>query len=377
MFVKSALLFCLHMKIPSLPRLHVFGAGLLVGLLFVSSARAADPAELFEKLSPSVWVVAASDKNGITLGSGSAVVIGAERMITNCHVLKKAASLLVKRDNTGHAARLEFADIERDLCTLRVKNLSAPAVKIAALSSVKVGQKVIVIGAPRGLELTLSDGLVSALRKDKDDAIELVQISAPISPGSSGGGLFNMNGELLGIPALSLKDAQNLNFAIPAEWIKDISSRSEVAEAKKKEEQDKVVPLRKSTSTGVEAQRLMGAELLAVIKKAMGLGANDSNYTEGSAVINVSNVASRSIVLGPSKWSGNARFVLHPDSNELCITAAFAPPPERGLGSKSYAKESSDWRFFVQCYWLHEFAPDKFALREKDASANAFVIDIK
>lgn len=349
---------------------------LLLGLLCASRAHALDPAELFEQLSPSVWVVVAADKHGITTSSGSGVVIGAERMVTNCHVLKKAASVLVKRENTAHAARLEFADVERDLCTLKIKSLLAPPVKIAPLGSVKVGQKIIVIGAPRGLELTLSDGLVSALRRNRDDAIELIQISAPISPGSSGGGLFSMNGDLLGIPSLSMKDAQNLNFAIPSEWIKDIASRSEFAEIKRKEEQDKTPISRKSASAAFEEQQLKSAELIALVNKAMGLSANGANDPEGRANIDISNVARPMISLRADNSSWNARFALRSGGNELCITATYPPPPI-GAVPRSNTRVRAEWTYYVQCYRVYEFEPDKFALREREATANAFVIDVK
>jgi serine protease Do len=354
--------------------LHTFVICVLVYLPCVSKAQATDPAELFEKLSPSVWVVVASDKNGVATSLGSGVVIGIERIVTNCHVLKKAASVLVRRENTMHAARLEFADVERDLCTLKVKGLSAPAVNIAALSSVRVGQKIIVIGAPRGFELTLSDGLISALRRNKDDVVEFIQISAPISPGSSGGGLFNMNGDLLGIPTLSRTDAQNLNFATPAEWIHDIASRSELAEVKKKEESKPVITP-KSASTDSEVRRVQGDELLAVVRRAMGLGSTDANFKDGGATIDVSNVAKRSISLGPNEWGRNARFAVHPGSGELCITAAFPPVP--AFGPTIYLKARIEWNYFVRCYWVYEFGPEQFALREKDTSVNAFVMDIK
>jgi serine protease Do len=374
-FVEFLEIFTEHMNILLRFRLRAFVGSVLIAPLFASLAHAADPAELFEKLSPSVWVVVAVDRNGSTLGSGSGVVIGAERMVTNCHVLKKAASMHVKRENTAHAARLEFADVDRDLCTLKVKNLSAPAVNIGALSSVRVGQKVIVIGAPRGLELTLSDGLVSALRRDQDDAVELIQISAPISPGSSGGGLFNMNGDLLGITTSSLRDSQNLNFATPSEWIKDIASRSELGEARKRAEQEKGATPRKSVVPSFKEQRLQGAEALATVKTIMGLGANDTSYKDGSAIIDVSNAAKPTIVLSSNRGSENARFAFHSDSSELCITATF--PAESLFRPNAYVIARREWGYFVRCYWLYEFEPDRFVLREKDAAANAFVIEVK
>ena len=77
------------------------------------------------------------------------------------------------------------------------------------------GEEVVAIGTPRSLESTVSNGIVSAIRKGEDETDAFLQITAPISPGSSGGPLFNMAGEVVGITTLYLKGGENLNFAIP------------------------------------------------------------------------------------------------------------------------------------------------------------------
>ncbi|RDK07335.1 S1C family serine protease [Cupriavidus lacunae] len=198
-------------------------------LLPTVSCFAIEAADLYEKRSPSIWLVSVHDAQGQRIKMGSAVVTGHEELVTNCHVLTQGRSITIKHENTAHAAQLAHADVERDLCIIRAKGLAAPAVKIAPVSTLKVGQKVYAIGAPRGMELTLSDGLLSALNHDKDDNLTRIQISAPISPGSSGGGVFDTDGRLIGIAYLTLKDAQNLNFAIPADWIAQVPARAKVA----------------------------------------------------------------------------------------------------------------------------------------------------
>jgi S1-C subfamily serine protease len=201
---------------------------------FCASAIAMDADVLFDKISPSVWVVYTFDAQGKPFASGSAVVIGVERMITNCHVLAKASSFKVGNTNIMLPATLEFPDVERDLCQIKVSNLKAPVVKIAAEESLRVGQKVYAIGAPSRLENTLSDGLLSAFRRDKDGKLTFIQTSAPIGHGSSGGGLFSDKGELIGITQ-SGKDpnvAQNIGFALPALWIREVPERGKAALAK-------------------------------------------------------------------------------------------------------------------------------------------------
>jgi serine protease Do len=199
------------------------------------SAQVLEPDKLFEKISPSVWVINTFDEAKKPLRQGSAVVIAPSTLITNCHVLAKAKSFFVSRDNVMFGATLEHADAERDLCQVQVRNFTAPAVDIAPTTGLRVGQKVYAIGNPRGMQVTFSDGLVSGLRKSADDkTIEVVQTTAPISPGSSGGGLFDARGRLVGITTLIGKESQNLNFAMPADWIREVPARSDAALANRK-----------------------------------------------------------------------------------------------------------------------------------------------
>lgn len=175
--------------------------------------------DLFDRNSPSIVVVVGLNGAEKQILQGSGVVVDDERVITNCHVAKGAASTLVKIGEDRHPATLLRVDPDpdHDLCLLWVKGLRAPAVALAAIDSVRVGQKVFALGAPRGLELTLSEGIVSSLRKHGDS--HYVQTTASISPGSSGGGLFNDQGALIGITTFQSVEGQNLNFAVPVDWV--------------------------------------------------------------------------------------------------------------------------------------------------------------
>ncbi len=188
-------------------------------------AWAMSAAELFAKLAPSVWGVRVYDAEGLPFASGSSVVIGPGTLITNCHVLKKASRFSVVRGKVNYPAVLELWDTERDLCQIKAQGLSAPPVEIADVTKAVVGQTVYALGDPKGLELTLSGGLVSSLRLDKDQRLQLIQTSAATSHGSSGGGLFDEQGRVLGITSSGMDDAQNLNFAVPASWIAELPQR--------------------------------------------------------------------------------------------------------------------------------------------------------
>ncbi len=202
-------------------------------LLASPCAHALTPEELFRQASPAVWVVIARDAQGQPVGSGSAVATAPGRVVTNCHVLRKATSITLRREREVYTATLEHPDPERDLCQLRADGLPAgPTPKIAPTATLRVGQKVYAIGAPRGLEQSLSDGLVSSLRRNTAGELEYIQVTAPISPGSSGGGLFDEQGRLIGITTAAIGGtAQNLNFARPAQWIEELPARARSAVA--------------------------------------------------------------------------------------------------------------------------------------------------
>lgn len=179
--------------------------------------RAKTPSELFETVAPSVVVVVASDASGEAKTLGSGVVVARGQVITNCHVLAEGVSIEVRQDGRRVPATLTHADPDRDLCRLGASGLTAPSVRMGTVKDLKVGARVYAVGAPQGLELTLTDGLVSGLRDIGGGTV--IQTTAPISQGSSGGGLFDEEGRLVGITTFYLAESQSLNFALPADWI--------------------------------------------------------------------------------------------------------------------------------------------------------------
>ena len=203
---------------------------LAILLPFPAAAFEAD--ELFQRVSPAVVLIVVSDGQGRTYGTASGVVIAPGEVVTNCHVVAGAAQIAVTQGAGNKVARasLHYADPERDLCQLSVQNkeLFARAVtQIAPLDTIRVGMRVYAVGAPRGMELTISEGIVSSLRVQA--GTKLIQTTAAISPGSSGGGLFDAQAKLIGITSFMFKDAQNLNFAYPAAYIAELPVRSQPA----------------------------------------------------------------------------------------------------------------------------------------------------
>lgn len=212
---------------PANALVRALAATMLTGAVF---AHARTPQQIFETAAPSIVVVEVLSAQGKLEGNGSGVVIAPGEIITNCHVAKSGKILRVKHAKSRYAARLRYVDADRDLCQLSTPGLSAPSAQLGEVKNIKTGARVVAIGAPRGLELTISEGLVSALRDF--GGVKIIQTTAPISPGSSGGGLFDEAGRLIGITTFYLAEGQNLNFALPVDWIGELANRSALSDKK-------------------------------------------------------------------------------------------------------------------------------------------------
>ncbi|SMP64829.1 S1C family serine protease [Anoxynatronum buryatiense] len=187
---------------------------------------------LEEPLEKSMEQIAALKKSVVLLeageSQGSGVVIsGQGHVITNFHVIEDSP-YLVKATldaDTGVAGQWELMllgyDRSKDLALLQFKrsrDLSLQPIPLGSIDTVSAGQRIVTIGSPRGLMNTISDGIVSGIRQF--DSTTYLQISAPISPGNSGGALLNMKGELLGLTTFKVTESENLNFAISADEVK-------------------------------------------------------------------------------------------------------------------------------------------------------------
>lgn len=186
---------------------------------YATCTHAMSPRQIFERANESIVVIRTYDRNLAHAGMGSGVVFQPGFVATNCHVVEGAYLIRVGRKQRFIRADTVAGDIEKDLCLLQLEaELGKPSC-LGEAGALNVGDDVYAIGAPDGLELSLSSGIVSQLRGPYPP---MIQTTAPISPGSSGGGLFNSDGQLVGLTTKYLKHGQNINFAIPAEWIGEL-----------------------------------------------------------------------------------------------------------------------------------------------------------
>ena len=160
------------------------------------------------------------DSNGQPLAMGSGFVIKDGIVATNLHVVEGASqgyAKLADRKDKFNISGTVATDPARDIVLLAVEGLQAPALALGDSTQVAVGDEVYAVGNPRGLEGTFSAGIISSVRKVGDDTF--LQITAPISPGSSGGPVVNAKGEVVGMSVATFKGGQNLNFAIPSSYL--------------------------------------------------------------------------------------------------------------------------------------------------------------
>lgn len=183
------------------------------------------PAEVFTEWSPAVVTITTT--SGYGMGGGTGFIIDKTGVVvTNHHVIEDASNVAVKLLDGKWASEVELLVQDEKLDIAILKITTSEGLKVVDLGKsedIQVGERAISIGNPLGLEHTLTDGIVSARRTIEGK--KMIQMSTPISPGNSGGPLFNLKGEVIGVSTASVggfSRAQNLNLAIPIDEVKGL-----------------------------------------------------------------------------------------------------------------------------------------------------------
>lgn len=183
---------------------------------------AQSPRELAKLGFKSVVLLAMNDSNGQPLCIGSGFFVSEDIVATNAHVIEDSGSgsaKLVGQEQTFQILGTLAIDRHADLALLKVAG-KAPSLRLSRGPIPTVGDNVYVIGNPLGLEGTFSEGIVSGVRKAGTDSI--LQMTAPISPGSSGGPVMGADGEVVGVAVATFKEGQNLNLAVPVAYLEQM-----------------------------------------------------------------------------------------------------------------------------------------------------------
>jgi serine protease Do len=202
------------------------------------------PAELFKENAPSVVTISVTTGHGMAGGTGFILDVDGT-IATNHHVVNGATAVRIKLQDGSWVDDVELltSDEKVDLALLQIHTKAKlRRVVLGDSDKIVVGERVISIGNPLGLEHTLTDGLISARRMF--EGRPMIQMSAPVSPGNSGGPLFNMRAEVIGITTAQLggpwSRAQNLNLAVPVNVLKKMIQPS--YPGRKKIGTDRTVP---------------------------------------------------------------------------------------------------------------------------------------
>ncbi|HTD15101.1 MAG TPA: S1C family serine protease [Chthoniobacterales bacterium] len=176
--------------------------------------------EIVAKAKPAVVQIVAVDANQNPFKTGTGFFVSSEGLLlTNYHVIAGASDLFA-RTSTGAIfifRSVVFRSVDLDVALLKFAATAIPYLDLGSSADAVEGQRVLVIGSPEGLAGTVTDGIISAFRDNRS----FIQISAPISPGSSGSPVLSDSGQVIGIASSIRKEGQNLNFAIAVETVKD------------------------------------------------------------------------------------------------------------------------------------------------------------
>jgi serine protease Do len=166
-------------------------------------------------LGMSVLRIEAAGPRGYALGSGVAVAPGI--VVTNCHVTRDAREIHVVRGGARWRVAAQAADVEHDLCLLRVPDITARIVPLGRALDLQAGQALLALGYTGGIEMSSSAGEVIDLHRH--DGAAVIQASSRFNSGASGGGLFDADGRLVGVLTFRLRGGAAHYFAAPAEWV--------------------------------------------------------------------------------------------------------------------------------------------------------------
>ena len=165
-------------------------------------------------------IVSITDFQGETIGSGF-IVEPSGVIVTNFHVIEAGGIKVKINKELIIPEGILGVDPIRDIAVLKIKRSNLPTVRLGSIADVRVGDKVFAIGNPLGLEKTVTEGIVSSFRDGLDPLIprgvRVIQFSAEIAPGSSGGALFNYKGEVIGITTAGVL-ISGFGFAIPIDY---------------------------------------------------------------------------------------------------------------------------------------------------------------
>ncbi len=305
----------------------VLVAGIAIGL---SKANAqSDLSNVFDEVNPSVLTISVFDGNGRQIAHGSGFVVDKKGIVaTSLHVVQggKVIRLTSTDDEEFSVEGILRLDQEWDVALLKTGRLPMQALKLAPAGTVRIGMDVIAIGSPLGFNNTISQGIISGLRKPRQDSEhdDLLQITSAVSPGSSGGPVLTVDGRVVGIATATTRGAQNLNFAVPSRVVLDLMNEADPDELQVTLTQmDDLRPLRAKVEEECAADDVAMYE--DVLLQAIRLGAPAYNAGNHLACYNLYEGASYKILYNLKKRCPTAHGTLSMALTEAMETSDPTP----------------------------------------------------
>jgi hypothetical protein len=179
-------------------------------------------AQIAKTVSPSVVVIQGKTGSGDVLGSGF-IVSKDGKIVTNLHVIRemKAASVQLANGEAFDSLSVLATDECRDLAVVKIAGFDLPVMDVGNSDGLTVGEPVVIVGSPRGLEGTVTAGILSSVR-DTGEGFKVLQTDAAVNPGNSGGPLVNERGQAIGVVSFKLRSAEGLNFAVPINYLRGL-----------------------------------------------------------------------------------------------------------------------------------------------------------
>lgn len=194
----------------------------------VLDAQAMSPQEIYRQAERQVFVLEVLNEQGAVFSYLTAVLLDPDTVVTQCDSVLSAPSLRLRQGADIYPARIAQKDSARNLCLLHAPGAGESGVKLRD-DAPQTGTQVYAVSNALGLGVSIAEGVVSGVRALQGESF--IQHTAAIAPGSEGGGLFDAEGKLVGLISYRQRDGQNVNFAFPAQWLKEIGQRAASADA--------------------------------------------------------------------------------------------------------------------------------------------------
>ncbi len=184
------------------------------------------PKQIAQKTLPSIVILIMNNGDNRPVTTGSGFFVADDTIITNYHVVKNAVAGAFKIYGSNEVYSVIGTlgvDTKNDLALLKVKGVKGKPLKLNGTSQLSIGDEIFTVSSPKGLEGTFSQGLISGLRKTSKE--DLIQISAAISHGSSGGAILNNQAEVIAVAVGGIDEGQSLNFAVPIKYAQTLIAK--------------------------------------------------------------------------------------------------------------------------------------------------------